>query len=145
VWGDRETLSVTLMVVACEALKPPERQYRDHNIYQVVEALLGEANAKRLDAGSFRAQAVRSAHLHAGEFRGSEFVQAAINSSYQDPTFDEGRRSAWLRTTVSGIHRTAAEPPNYPCTCSSSSRSSRRMRVVLNPSKAATCLTLSSG
>ena len=35
---------------------------------------------------------MRNAHLHAGKFRGSEFVQAAINSSYEDPTFDEARR-----------------------------------------------------
>ena len=101
VWGDRETLSVSLMVVACEALKPAEPQYRDHNVYHVVEALLGDDNAKRLDTGSFRAQAVRSAHLHAGEFRGSEFVQAAINSSYQDPTFDAD--------LCGQTHRTAAD------------------------------------
>jgi hypothetical protein len=30
------------MVVACEALKPQEKQFKDHNIYQIVEALLGK-------------------------------------------------------------------------------------------------------
>ncbi len=85
------------MVVACEALKPPGPQFRDHNIYHVVEALLGKASADQLQEHWFRPQDVRNAHLHYGEFRGSEFVQAAIMSSYQDPTFDGARRVlAWI-------------------------------------------------
>jgi len=90
-WRERSTLSYALMVVACESLKPVERQYRDHNIYQIVEALLGTTNADRLR--EHRPQDVRNAHLHSGEFRDSEFVELAIMSSYQDPTFDQARRS----------------------------------------------------
>jgi len=90
---ERSTLSFALMVVACEALKPADPQFRDHNIYDVVEALLGNANAERLREHWFRPQDVRHAHLHRGEFRGSEFAPAVIMSSYYDPTFDEARRA----------------------------------------------------
>jgi hypothetical protein len=89
---DGETLSVSFLVVACEALKAPGKRYEHHNVTHVVAALLGEAVAKSLDHGWFHAQAVRSGHLHLGEFWGPEFLQAAIHSSYQDPTFDEARR-----------------------------------------------------
>jgi hypothetical protein len=102
-FSERDTLSVALMVVACEALKPADQRYRDHNIYQVVEALLGLEHARRLDVGWFRAQEVRSSHVHAGEFHGSEFVDAAMHSSYQDPTFDEARRALWPVTQESII------------------------------------------
>jgi hypothetical protein len=91
-WSNRDTLSVALMVVACEALKPTDGQFRNRNIYDVVEGLLGADAVKRLDVGWFRTQRVRNAHLHAGEFLGSEMVRAAINSTYQDPTFDRARR-----------------------------------------------------
>ena len=97
-FSERDTLSVALMVVACEALKPADARYKDHTIYQVVEALLGPEHAKRLDVGWFRAQKVRSSHLHAGEFHASEFLDLAVNSSYQDPTFDEARRALWRVT-----------------------------------------------
>jgi len=90
-WAERSTLSFALMVVACEALKPSCPRFKDHNIYQVVEALLGKQHAERLRERGFRAQDVRSAHLHRGEFHGSEFVQAAITSSYYDPTFTQTR------------------------------------------------------
>jgi hypothetical protein len=80
-FSERDTLSVALMVVACEALKATDERYRDHTIYQVVEALLGPEHSDRLDVGWFGAQRVRSSHLHAGEFHGSEFLQAAVHSS----------------------------------------------------------------
>jgi hypothetical protein len=92
-WHERSTLSFALMVVACESLKPAGTEFRDHTIYDVVEALLGEATAERLHEYGFRPQEVRNVHLHRGEFRGSEFVPAAIMSSYHDPTFDEARRA----------------------------------------------------
>ena len=91
-WGERSTLSFALMVVACEALKPSGLQFRDHNIYHVVEALLGKATAEQLREEWFRPQDVRGAHLHLGEFRGSEFHLSAIMSSYRDPTFDQACR-----------------------------------------------------
>jgi hypothetical protein len=96
------------MVVACESLKPTDGQFRNRNIYDVVGELLGADAVKRLDVGRFRTQRVRNAHLHAGEFLGSEMVRGALSSTYQDPTFDQARREVapivreaileWLRT-----------------------------------------------
>jgi hypothetical protein len=80
------------MVAACEALKPRDPQFRDHNIYHVVDALLGKTITNQMQEQWFRPQDVRSAHLHRGEFRGSEFIQHAMMSSFQDPTFDEACR-----------------------------------------------------
>ena len=102
-WGERSTLSFALMVVACEALKPSGSQFKDHNIYHVVEALLGKLHAERLQQPWFRPQDVRNAHLHRGEFRGSEFVQAAITSSYYDPTFTQARDELALITQAAII------------------------------------------
>ena len=92
-WSDRSTLSFALMVVACEALKPADAQFRDHTIYDVIAALLGAASAQRLREDWFRPQDVRHVHLHRGEFRGSEFLETAFTSGYHDPTFDEARRA----------------------------------------------------
>ena len=117
--SERSTLSFALMVIACEALKPTDSQYREHNIYHVVEALLGKSSGDLLRKDWFRPQDVRNAHLHRGEFRGSEFVLAAIMSNYYDPTFDQARRTLalitqeaiieWLRRrgafTMPGIER----------------------------------------
>jgi len=38
------------MVAACEALKPADSQFREHNIYHVVEALLGQARVSASQA-----------------------------------------------------------------------------------------------
>lgn len=89
---ERSTLSIALMVVACEALKPAGAEFRRHTIYDVVKALLGKPTADRLREGQLRPQQVRSVHLHRGDFFGSEFVHDAITSSYYDPTFDTARR-----------------------------------------------------
>jgi hypothetical protein len=95
---DYQTASFALMVVACEALKPPGHQFRNHNAYHVVEALLGKSKADILQQGSTPALNVRNAHLHWGEFRGSEFIQRAATSSFQDPSFDQTHRE---------LHRTS--------------------------------------
>jgi hypothetical protein len=79
-------------VAACEALKPPEPQYRDHNVYYVIESLLGKPTADLLKEQWFQPQNVRNAHFHSGEFRGSEFVPHAWMASFQDPTFDHASR-----------------------------------------------------
>jgi hypothetical protein len=86
---ERPTLRFALMVVACEALKPPGREFRDHNHYHVVEALLGKPTRERLQQHPFPAEQVRGAHLHLGEFHGSEFVELAFLSNYEDPSFRE--------------------------------------------------------
>jgi hypothetical protein len=90
-WQERGSLSFALMVVACEALKPPDADVR-YNCYHVIEALLGKSTAERLRQHAFPAQRVRSTHLHTGEFHGSELVRMAFMSSYQDPTFRDGHR-----------------------------------------------------
>ncbi len=87
-----QTARFAWMVAACEVLKPPEPQFKDHNIYHVAEALLGKPTANLLQEQWFRPQGVRNAHLHRGEFRGSEFVQHVMMSSFQDPTFDQACR-----------------------------------------------------
>jgi len=81
------------MVVACEALKPAGRAFQKHNIYHVVEALLGQTVADKLREPWFQPQTVRSAHLHRGDFRGYEFVETALMQSYHDPTFDQAWRA----------------------------------------------------
>jgi hypothetical protein len=88
-WKDRRTLSFALMVVACEGLKP---KLHEHNVYHVIEALLGKATAERLRQQLFPPQSVRSTHLHTGEFHSSEFLQRTFMPSYEDPTFDEKQR-----------------------------------------------------
>jgi hypothetical protein len=90
--NENPTARFASMVVACEALKPVEPQYRNHNICQVVEALLGKCTADLLLEQWFRPQDVRNVHLHRGEFRGSEFVHHLMHSSFQDSTFDEACR-----------------------------------------------------
>jgi hypothetical protein len=89
---EHETSRFAWMVAACEALKPPERQYKDHNVYQVIESLLGNQLAGLLKEQWFQAQRVRSAHFHSGEFRGSEFAPHSWMSSFQDPTFGQAFR-----------------------------------------------------
>jgi hypothetical protein len=90
-WQDRASLSFALMVVACEALKPPNADDRQ-NSYDVVEALLGKLTVDRLRQHPFPAQQVRSTHLHSGEFHGPELVRTAFMSTYQDPSFREAHR-----------------------------------------------------
>ena len=92
----RSTLSFALMVVACEALKPPGREFREHNIYHVVEALLGKTVADKLREPWLQPQDVRTEHLHLGKFRSSEFMETALTQSYQDPTFDQALRALAL-------------------------------------------------
>jgi hypothetical protein len=89
---DYQTARFAWTVAACEALKPPEPQYRHHNIYNVIETLLGKPTADLLKEQWFQPQSVRNAHFHCGEFRGSEFVSHAWISSFQDPTFDQASR-----------------------------------------------------
>jgi hypothetical protein len=79
------------MVIACEALKPPDADYRQ-NCYDVIEALLGRTAVDRIRQNPFPAQHVRSTHLHTGEFHGSELVLMDFLASYRDQTFLEAHR-----------------------------------------------------
>ncbi len=73
-------------------MKPAEPQFRDHNVYDVVEELLGKPIADVLRREGIRPQEIRNAHLHRGEFRGSEFAHDFMMSSFHDPTFDAAHR-----------------------------------------------------
>jgi hypothetical protein len=89
---DNQTTAFAWKVVATEALKPTEPQFRDHNVYDVVEGLLGKPVADVLRRDGIRPQEIRNAHLHRGEFRGSEFAHDFMMSSFHDPTFDTAHR-----------------------------------------------------
>lgn len=99
-WSESSTFCVALMIVACEALKPPGLPYRDHNVYHIVEALLGKPVAQALRTQLFDPKAhpgihpqfIRTVHLHRGEFRGSEFVTKLMMSTFRDPTLDHAGR-----------------------------------------------------
>jgi hypothetical protein len=90
-----QTSGFAWMVATCEALKPPGSEYRDHNIYHVIEALLGRPQAARLREQWFQAQEARSRHFHTGELRGPEFTSRAIMSSFEDPSFRQARTELW--------------------------------------------------
>ncbi len=89
---DNQTTAFAWKVVATEALKPTGWQFRDHNVYDVVEGLLGKPVADVLRRDGIRPQEIRNAHLHRGEFRGSEFAHDFMMSSFHDPTFDTAHR-----------------------------------------------------
>jgi hypothetical protein len=62
--------------------------------------LLGKGAGERLRTQLFdpkihpnlHPQSVRNAHLHRGEFHGSEFANEAMSSNFRDPTFDDASR-----------------------------------------------------
>ena len=89
-WLDRPSLSYALLAVACETLKPAG--VRDRNCYDVIEGLLGNDARDRVKQSPHPAQDVRNAHLHAGEFLGSEFEMFAFLASYTDPSFRDALR-----------------------------------------------------
>lgn len=110
-WGERDTASFTSMVVACEALKPDDPAYSDHNLYDVVEALLGREASERLRTQLFdpkihpkvHPQSIRSAHLHRGIFQGLEFAHGVGMSNFRDPSFDEASSELFRITKAAMI------------------------------------------
>lgn len=90
--SEHPTASAAFMVVACEALKPVEKRFDRHNIYHVVEALLGKPTADRLRSQRFQPQQMRSRHFHRGELAGSELAPLLMMSTFTDPSFDEAHR-----------------------------------------------------
>jgi hypothetical protein len=103
VWAQYETMRFSLMVAACEALKPADSQFREHNIYDVVEALLGQPRVEQLRKLRFKPQDVRSAFLHTGALHGSEFVRHSFASGFKDPSFDEAGKLIALTTQAAII------------------------------------------
>src|SRR5207244_7540489 len=69
-----QTARFAWTVAACEALKPPEPQYREHNLYQVIDSLLEKPTADLLKEQWFQPHSVRNAHFHSGELRVSQYV-----------------------------------------------------------------------
>lgn len=120
---EHETAKLVWVVSACESLKPADPQFRDHNIYDVVEALLGKPSADLLREQWFQPQKKRNAYLHSGEFFGSEFVRRVMMSSFQDPTFGKAYRILttiapasiieWLRRKGSFEMPTVHRPQNW--------------------------------
>jgi len=111
-WDEqRWTASFASLVVACEALKPAGPLYSEHNVYNVVDALLGKESSEKLRTQLFdpmihpkvHPQSVRSAHLHRGEFYGSEFAHRVVMSNFRDPTFDEATRELFKITKAAII------------------------------------------
>jgi hypothetical protein len=100
-WQDRPSLSFSLMVVACEALKPSGADERQ-NCYDVIGALLGASAVDRIRQSHFPAQSVRSTHLHEGKLHDSELSMANFLASYHDPSFREAHREM-ARVTPSAI------------------------------------------
>jgi hypothetical protein len=89
------------MVIACEALKPPDADDRQ-NCYDVITTLLGRTAVDQIRQNPFPAQRIRSTHLHTGELHGSELVMMDFLSSYHDPTFREAHREM-LQVTNAAI------------------------------------------
>ena len=121
VWAQHETMRFALMVAACEALKPSDSRFKEHNIYDVVEALLGKPRVDALRKLQFTPHDVRNTYLHAGQLRGSEFVRHGFESSFKDPSFDQAGDLifmttkaaiiAWLTKDGEAEFRRAKRPP----------------------------------
>jgi len=97
------------MVVACEALKPTRKEYRNRNIFHIIEALLGRKKAEELKRmkvplGKDRIpiMGVRDRHLHHSALLGPELVPILMMSSFQDPSFLDLHREV-SRTTKAAI------------------------------------------
>jgi hypothetical protein len=94
---EHPTASVAFMVVACEALKPLGKKHDRHNIYHVVEGLLGKPVADGLRLLRIQPQKTRSGHFHRAELAGSELAPLLMMSTFTDPSFDQAR---WRLATV---------------------------------------------
>lgn len=97
-WQEQRTAYAAFMVVACESLKPTGRRYKASNVYDVVEGLLGAAEARELRQLRLAPQRVRSRHLHRGELVAGELVPFLLQQHFGDPSFHE-TASALARIT----------------------------------------------
>lgn len=77
------------MVVAIESLKPVGKRYDKYNVYNMVEGLLGAADAQQLRKLPLAPQRVRSGHFHRGELAAGELAPMLLYSDFHDPSFDE--------------------------------------------------------
>jgi len=88
-WPDQQTAWAAFLVVACESLKPPGERYDNCNIYDVVEALVGQTESRGLREVRLAPQRVRSLHLHRGELAAGELVPALRQRYFDDPSFQD--------------------------------------------------------
>jgi len=80
-WDEqRGTASFALMVVACEALKPADPLYSEHNIYDVIDALLGKGARERLQTQLFDPK------IHSSFIRNPFAVRTSIAASFTAPS-----------------------------------------------------------
>ena len=112
------------MVIGCEALKPPDADYRQ-NCYDVIKALLGQPTVDRIRQYAFQPRHVRNTHLHTGEFHGSELVMMDFLSSYHDPTFREAHREMF-RVTPKAIIKWLKRRGNFQMPTPKNRRTFRR-------------------
>jgi hypothetical protein len=111
VWDFRRTLSFTLCVAACEALKPLDSAYDDSNYEYVIRYYLGKPVLKQLNnllrdsglLGGKTARIIRNRHFHRGEFFGGEFQPRYATHGFKDPTFSVAERQLRLVTQAALI------------------------------------------
>ncbi len=87
-WPSQQTAYAAFHVVACEALKPPGKKFKDANIYDVVTSLIDSALAAKLYKLRMRPQTVRSQHLHHGSLLADE-LSLIFGDPFRDPSFRE--------------------------------------------------------
>lgn len=97
------TTGFALTAVAVESLKPQDKAYRDHGLYEVVRGLLGQEPADFLKTPEFQAQRIRSDHLHYGTVMGSELMKRQIAPSFQDPSFEAACRELMVIARAAAI------------------------------------------
>jgi hypothetical protein len=100
-WPDQRTAFAAFLVVTCEALKPPEKQYNSLEIYDVIASLLSPKEAKRLrELTVLHPLRVRHGHLHRGELAAGELLPMLMHDHFKDPSFDEMLRELLVISRV---------------------------------------------
>jgi hypothetical protein len=121
-WPDQRTAFAAFLVVACEALKPTGKLYKQLNAYDVIASLLDPNEAQRLREISVHPQKVRSGHVHRGELVAGELLPMLMHNHFMDPSFDEMLRALsaisrlclieWLR--CGGSYKVVPRPRAKP-------------------------------
>jgi hypothetical protein len=99
-WPDQRTAYTSFLVVACEALKPIGRKFKQANVYDVVASFLNAQAALELKESSNPPQKVRSNHFHRGELVDHELAPSFGTDYFEDPSFDSMIRQLAERTQI---------------------------------------------
>ena len=99
-WPEQRTAYASLLVVACEALKPRGRSSHGMNVYDVVESLAGAGEGVKLRSLDTAPQRVRSEHFHRGELLDDELGALMLSDPFKDPSFDGMLRTLSATTRV---------------------------------------------